>query len=906
MSSGPNLYRWRFGTTEFDEARLELRVGGLSVDVEQKPLQVLAVLLRHAGEVVTKRELFESVWADRITVDHVLATAVGKLRKALGEDGERLIVTVPRIGYRLSGAVERIAVGRRHVSALYLKPGDAVPWRDHFVLERQLGPARGSEVWLARHTKTHEPRVYKFSPDGERLSALKREATLSRVLRESLGPRQDFVRVIDWNFEQAPFFLESEYGGLNLDEWAAGEGRLAAMPRGERIELFLRICDAVAAAHGVGVLHKDIKPTNVLIEAHEHGWHLRLTDFGSSRLLEPGRLAALGITELGLTMTQGAATDSSSGTPLYLAPELIAGQAPTVKSDVYALGITLYQLLVGDLKRPMASGWAHDIDDELLSQDLARATDGEPGRRFASVSELTQGLRSLEARRAEGVRLAEIERRARISREILAKARARRPWIVATIVVLLLALSVSLGLYGYAERARKRAVMETARAEAINQFLRTVMIQADPRAGGSGRQTTIGEALDHALSDGLDGRFSDAPETAAQLHIVAADIYGGRGEFEASEAHWRRAAEIYGELHAPGDAQRLRAIYRLAQVLSNRSDYVQAGTLIDEADRLAGRRLTSDPILALEAAWSRARWLLLQARVEEALPLYEAARRAQQTAASDDLLAVFAIDLDLAQCYSRLQRHEEAIVLLEALRAPRYLQAGVSQSRRAIATLFLGAAHLYAGHHEDAEPLLLQAISALERAYGADSFNVLEARGTLANLYAATGRWHEALPLLEQTRGQACARFGTEHLSCLVGLGNESVIRMRLGDTARAIEGMEQTRAGFARVMGEGSPGVQAMDFYRADLMLAQGNTEMAAAIAASLDARILDAGSPGEYWEPRLSGLLGRIELSQKQDGRGRERVRSALAELEDAQAPEWFTAPLREALLNFDARPL
>ena len=129
---------------------------------------------------------------------------------------------------------------------------------------------------------------------------------------------------------------------------------------------------------------------------------------------------------------------------------------------------------------------------------------------------------------------------------------------------------------------------------------------------------------------------------------------------------------------------------------------------------------------------------------------------------------------------------------------------------------------------------------------------------------------------------------------------------MRLGDTARAIEGMEQTRAGFARVMGEGSPGVQAMDFYRAELMLAQGNPEMAAAIAASLDARILDAGSPGEYWEPRLSGLLGRIELSQKQDGRGRERVRSALAELEAAQAPEWFAAPLREALLNFDARPL
>src|SRR5690606_20132028 len=77
------VYRWRFGAVEFDEARHELRVSGLPVEVEHKPLQVLTLLLRHVGEVVTKEELFDTVWAGRVTVDHVLATAVGKLRKAL-------------------------------------------------------------------------------------------------------------------------------------------------------------------------------------------------------------------------------------------------------------------------------------------------------------------------------------------------------------------------------------------------------------------------------------------------------------------------------------------------------------------------------------------------------------------------------------------------------------------------------------------------------------------------------------------------------------------------------------------------------------------------------------------------------------------------------------------------------
>src|SRR3546814_1571860 len=80
--SDERLYRWRFGAVEFDEARHELRVAGLPVEIEHRPLQVLALLLRHVGEVVTKEELFDEVWAGRVTVDHVLATAVGKLRRA--------------------------------------------------------------------------------------------------------------------------------------------------------------------------------------------------------------------------------------------------------------------------------------------------------------------------------------------------------------------------------------------------------------------------------------------------------------------------------------------------------------------------------------------------------------------------------------------------------------------------------------------------------------------------------------------------------------------------------------------------------------------------------------------------------------------------------------------------------
>ena len=113
--------------------------------------------------------------------------------------------------------------------------------------------------------------------------------------------------------------------------------------RGNRIELIARIADALAAAHAIGVLHKDLKPANVLIAPTPANPDVRLADFGSGRALEPERLAALGITRLGMTENR-ADGDTTSGTLFYLAPELIAGGAATVRADIYALGVMLYQI----------------------------------------------------------------------------------------------------------------------------------------------------------------------------------------------------------------------------------------------------------------------------------------------------------------------------------------------------------------------------------------------------------------------------------------------------------------------------------------------------------------------------------------------------------------------------------
>src|SRR5580698_307167 len=267
---------WRFADYEFDELGRELRVKGKPVELESKPLDILLQLLLHAGEVVTKEELLESVWPDVMVVDGSLATAVSKLRKGMGDEDHPAIVTVPRVGYRLAVPVYCKTVAAAAGPELGFNPGDFVPGREQWRLSRPMDVSGSSEVWLAENPKTHEQRVFKFAADGVRLKGLKREITVSRFLRESLGERTEFVRILEWNFETAPFFLESEYAGPNLAEWSATQGGLGKITLDVRLHLLVDIAKAVAAAHDIGVLHKDLKPPNILVVLGANGWQIKI------------------------------------------------------------------------------------------------------------------------------------------------------------------------------------------------------------------------------------------------------------------------------------------------------------------------------------------------------------------------------------------------------------------------------------------------------------------------------------------------------------------------------------------------------------------------------------------------------------------------------------------------------
>ncbi|PKB23476.1 protein kinase domain-containing protein [Janthinobacterium sp. 64] len=840
-----NVYRYRFGPVEFDEASGELSVNGLRAEIHPQGRALLSALLARRHEIVSRSELEAIVWKGGSASKEALATAVNRLRNALGESHASLIETVPRQGYRITGDGDRVVVGKTFESQIALAPGQAVPGRDHFRLERILGQSTSGEVWLACDAASGERRVFKFATDAQYLASLKRETTISRFLRDELGPRPDIAMVLDWNFEQPPFFMESEFGGDNLLEWSRQDGRLAQLDGAARLSLFLQIADAVAAAHGVSVLHKDLKPQNILIAPVAAGWQARLTDFGSARLLEPGRLEQLAITQLGMTGTHGVGSDVSQGTPMYIAPELFAGGATTQRSDVFALGVMLYQLLVGDMQRPLMPGWQRDIADSLLADDIAQATDGDPVRRLASVALLAERLRSLDARRAQAQAEHAAQEAAQLERARVRRFQAQRPWMLVSLAVLAVGLAASLVFYQQARRDQQALLRQVAVGQAMNRFLGEDLIaQANPSISGRAGVTMLEAARKAAPA--IDARFKDsAPEVQVALHEAMQKTFSGLTEHQAAIAEGRLALRAGQAM--PADSEQLAQIrVNLASDLIEMSQTSEAQAELDIVERWLASRQGRYPVI--EAGYWLARATIATTAFDEKLGV-EQTRRALQILgampqpphaieeyamlmyadasrmakdygeAEKYFLKLIALQetrygaqgartcftrLGLASTYSYLNRVEEAIAMLRDSAHCLKAALGMENTRTAIAYDILGAAYYKAQRYQESVDAYMTASPVYGRLKGQQSFHSVGARSSAALAYVGMGRYGEAEQLFIDTLRDV--RAGNAEDSAAVQwnryqLANCRLQQRRTDGVAALLQGLQEDTLGHAQVL---------------------------------------------------------------------------------------------------------
>jgi serine/threonine-protein kinase len=717
--------------------------------------------------------------------------------------------------------------------------GQEIPGRAGWVLERKLGEGGFGDAWLARHAASGEERVFKFCFQLGRLRSLQREVTLFRLLRGALGERDDIARIIDWRLDEEPYCIESEYYPAgDFASWAAASGGLDAISPDTRIGLVAEVADALAAAHAVGVLHKDVKPGNVLIARGADGKpHARLADFGIATLSAGSRYRhGRGIVPTGMTAALALGESSRSlGTRMYMAPEQIEGREATTYADAYAVGVLLYQVVCADFGKSLAPGWERDVTDPLLREDIAGLIARDPSARIGSLEQLAARLRALPQRRAQ--RAEEDRRRARELRR-----RRRRRWLVPALALLsVLVVGLAWGIRRVSLEAQ-RANREAATARAVTGFLVDLFKQADPEHT-RGERLTVREAIDHGAAN-VQERFAAQPEVQVPLLSAIGQVYLALGLFDQAQpllqralaaddtvlprgsderaelrlalqdtedalGHYPRALELGHEalreaqaLHGDDSLAAARARIAIGNSYNGEHDAEPAAHHLEEAVATLAEIAPRGDDHA-EALWKLAVSYIYLGREDDAMRVLEESLGMLREHPEGNQTSIAAVYETMAGVERNRGNFRAALTRLRAAEKI-YLDLGLGEHTSYASDLFsIANAQSLLGEFEGARRDFAASLAIYRKAFGDQPYpsyalNLKALGGTLNNL----GRHAEALPLLREAAAQYArlpklAAANVPRMQGMIGLAEvgSGDVERGLADARAAVEALAAVAA---------------------------------------------------------------------------------------------------------------
>lgn len=724
VDSGEEMKRWHQATELFRAAR------------ELPPDQRTAFLdERCAGDLDLRREVESFLAGDEGSGD-TLEAAVGAEAASLGDErGSSL--TGRRIGpYQLFHPL-----GHGGMGSVYL----AARVDDQFcrqVAIKLIKPGMDSEGILRRFRNERQILAGLDHPNVARLFD-------GGTTREGL-----------------PYFVMEYIDGEPIDRYCDGQ----KLTIGERLELFCTVCSAVHSAHQNLVVHRDLKPGNILVTAEGEP---KLLDFGIAKLLNP-ELAAQTISPTGVDSRRPM-------TPDYASPEQLRGGPITTASDVYTLGKLLYELLTGhrpyrleglslqEIKRVVC-----EIEPEKPSTTSGRVEENGNGERLTpeTVSELRgskpeslrrklsgdldnivlMAMRKEPQRRYASAReLADDIRRHLSGQPVIARPSTfgyragkfvRRNKLAVAFVVLLVVFAAGMTVQSIrADRQRAIAEEERARAEEVTRFLVELFQVSDP-SEARGRKVTARELLDKAAGK-IGQELGGQPQTQATLMHSMGSAFLGLGLYADAEPLIDRALAIRQQLHRgdhPGVAESLHATGRIRWAAGEPRD---AAELFLAALQMRVRLHDGeeDHLDVAESQHELAKALFNtgdQAGSEKLLRTALATRRRWLPPDHPDIAKT---RTRLAEALRARGDMEGAEKLLRQV-----LETGPAGDHavRAKALDLLGELLVNRGDEQGAEEVLREALQMRLRLYGPDHHSVAESHNGLALMFLSQGRYAAA------------------------------------------------------------------------------------------------------------------------------------------------------------------
>ena len=664
-----------------------------------------------------------------------------------------------------------------------------------YVLARQLGAGGMGAVYLAQ-------RADGAFDQQVALKLVKRGMDSEQILRRFRSERQILARLQHPNIARLldggvtadgqPYFVMEYVDGLPIDRYC-DEHQLSV---DARLTLFQEVCRAVLYAHANLVVHRDLKPSNILVTEGRDGVpKVKLLDFGIAKVLVEEGEEATALTREGVAVM----------TPEYASPEQVRGETVSTSTDIYSLGVVLYELLTGvrpyviagrspvdvvqvvcstEPERPStavgrASGESSGGDSSAEVISRARATEvgrlrrrlsgdldviclkalkKEAERRYASVEAFMEDLR----RHLSGLPV--LARPDTVAYRVKKFTARHRVGVVATVLVVLM-IAMLVGFYTVRlARERDRAQVEAEKAEQVAAFLQGIFEVSNP-SESKGATVTAQELLTTGAAR-VEEELADQPEVQSQMMHVIGDVYLSLGLYDEAEAIIQKALDrrhrFYGAEHAEVAASQAT----LARIRLEQGDYAAAESLHTQAlavrRKLLGHEHPEVAESLQELAWLRQ----LQGDVETAIAL-----------------------------------NREMLALRRKLFGDEHTLVAVALNNLANALM----AH---GETDEAEPLFRESLALQEKLHGDDHPEVANTMNNLALMLQERGEHAAAEPLYRRVLAIDLQTLGTEHAYVAISKNNLAQALQGQGAYAEAESLFQESLALRQQLFGEVHPAV--------------------------------------------------------------------------------------------------